>query len=389
MHTTGLIETRATRATIVAVLLCMSNAMAHAAPQRQLARYNHRAAPSITAEPASLTVTVGQTATFSVAATGKAPLTYQWRMNGTAISGATTSSYTTPATTASDNAAQFTVVVSNSAGSATSNTAVLTVAAEQPLSISTASLTDGTVGRAYSATLQASGGTTPYSWSLSSGSLPAGLSLSASSGLISGTPTTAGTSSFTIKVTDASSDAATVSLSITIASLPLTITTQSVPNGSTNTAYSAFLFASGADPPYTWTIYSGALPSGLTMSSSGDITGVPTSAGTFPFGIKATDSGSPAASATGSLSITVTQGTAYSVSLAWAASPSSGVAGYNVYRSTVSGNNYVMISSALVASLAYIDATVLDGTTYYYVVTAVDGSGNESGYSPEFSIAIP
>ena len=84
-------------------------------------------APSITTQPASQTVTAGQTATFSVSATGTAPLTYQWSRNGAAISGATSSSYTTPVTTTSDNGAQFTVVVSNSAGSATSSAATLTV----------------------------------------------------------------------------------------------------------------------------------------------------------------------------------------------------------------------------------------------------------------------
>src|SRR5439155_15534161 len=83
--------------------------------------------PTITSQPASQTVTSGQTATFSVTATGAAPLSYQWQMNGTAISGATSASYTTPATTAADNGDQFTVVVSNAAGSMTSNAAVLTV----------------------------------------------------------------------------------------------------------------------------------------------------------------------------------------------------------------------------------------------------------------------
>jgi hypothetical protein len=83
--------------------------------------------PSITAQPASQTVTAGQTASFSVAATGTAPLSYQWKKNGTAISGATSSSYTTAATATSDNGGQFTVAVSNSAGSATSNVATLTV----------------------------------------------------------------------------------------------------------------------------------------------------------------------------------------------------------------------------------------------------------------------
>jgi hypothetical protein len=84
-------------------------------------------APSITAQPANAAVTVGQTATFSVATTGTAPFSYQWQKNNTAISGGTSSTYTTPPTTASDNSALFRVVVSNSAGSTTSNSATLSV----------------------------------------------------------------------------------------------------------------------------------------------------------------------------------------------------------------------------------------------------------------------
>lgn len=83
-------------------------------------------APSITVQPGNQTVTAGQTATFSVTA-GTAPLSYQWQKNGTAINGATSSTYTTPATTSSDDGAQFTVVVANSVGSITSNVAMLTV----------------------------------------------------------------------------------------------------------------------------------------------------------------------------------------------------------------------------------------------------------------------
>jgi hypothetical protein len=84
-------------------------------------------APQVTAQPANQTVTVGQTATFSVTATGTAPLQYQWSKGGTAIAGATSASYTTPATVSADNGASFTVVVSNAAGSVASNAAVLTV----------------------------------------------------------------------------------------------------------------------------------------------------------------------------------------------------------------------------------------------------------------------
>jgi len=84
-------------------------------------------APAVTTQPANQAVTVGQTATFLVTAAGTAPLAYQWQKGTTPISGATSASYTTPATTTADNGTQFTVVVSNSVGSTTSNPATLTV----------------------------------------------------------------------------------------------------------------------------------------------------------------------------------------------------------------------------------------------------------------------
>jgi HYDIN/CFA65/VesB family protein/Ig-like domain-containing protein/SdrD B-like protein/immunoglobulin I-set domain protein len=84
-------------------------------------------APAITTQPANQTVTAGQTATFAVVATGTAPLSYQWQKNGANIAGATSSSYTTPATTAADSGSTFDVVVSNSAGTVTSTAATLTV----------------------------------------------------------------------------------------------------------------------------------------------------------------------------------------------------------------------------------------------------------------------
>jgi hypothetical protein len=83
--------------------------------------------PAITTQPANQTVTVGQMATFSVAASGTTPLTYQWQKNGADIGGATSASYTTPATTQADSGATFRAIVSNTAGSTTSNSATLTV----------------------------------------------------------------------------------------------------------------------------------------------------------------------------------------------------------------------------------------------------------------------
>lgn len=113
-------------ATVFALSACGSGGPAPATPSSTNSMVNV-IAPSITIQPAAQSVSAGQQATFTVAATGTAPLTYQWYRNGAAIGGATSSSYTTPATTTSDNGAQFTVVVTNSAASITSNSAALTV----------------------------------------------------------------------------------------------------------------------------------------------------------------------------------------------------------------------------------------------------------------------
>jgi hypothetical protein len=121
--------------------------------------------PSITTQPASQTVTAGQTATFTVAATSTAPLNYQWQRNAVAISGATSSTYTTPATTSSDSGAQFTVLVSNAIGSITSNPATLTVnaAAVAPSITTQPSSQTVTAGQAATFTVAATG-TAPLSY---------------------------------------------------------------------------------------------------------------------------------------------------------------------------------------------------------------------------------
>jgi hypothetical protein len=189
--------------------------------------------PSIATEPASQSVTAGQSATFSVTASGAAPLAYQWNKNNAAIGGATTFSYTTPATASADNGAQFTVVVSNSAGSVTSSAATLTVnAASTTLTISTAQLPGGTVAGGYSSTLAATGGTSPYSWSVLSGALPNGLALS-SDGVVSGTPSLAGSFTFTAQVKDASAATASRNFSVNVASPTPTVAITSPSSGAT------------------------------------------------------------------------------------------------------------------------------------------------------------
>ena len=210
-----------------------------------------KSAPTIVTAPANQTVTAGQAASFSVTASGTPPLSYQWNKNGSAISGATSATYTTPATTSADNGAQFNVVVSNAIGSVASSAATLTVTSPSPVSITTASLPNGTVQTAYSATLQATGGTTPYTWSVTSGSLPAGLSLAGATGIISGTPTTAGTSSFTVQVVDSAANKASAGFTITISGGT---------GGGTMPAFGHVIIAIGENSAYSQTFSSTTMP---------------------------------------------------------------------------------------------------------------------------------
>src|ERR1019366_7167450 len=165
----------------------------------------------------------------------------------------------------------------------------LTITINPALGITTSSLPAGTVGVAYSQALVASGGSPPYSWAVASGVLPAGLSL-APGGTISGTPGTAGPSSFTVRVTDSASASATAALSITVNPPALGITTSSLPTGTVGVAYSQALVASGGSPPYAWAVASGVLPAGLSLAPGGTISGTPGTAGPSSFTVRVTDS---------------------------------------------------------------------------------------------------
>lgn len=175
--------------------------------------------------------------------------------------------------------------------------------------VSTTSLPNGTVASPYSATLTAIGGTSPYTWTQSSGgAMPGGVSLG-SAGIFAGTPTAAGTfGPYVFQVKDSTGlVASSPSMSITITAGTLAVTTTTLPAAVVNAPYSVTLGASGGTPPYTWTETSGgALPPGLTnVTSGGVIAGTPTVTGTYgPYGFRVTDAANGTA-VTGSLSLTV------------------------------------------------------------------------------------
>jgi hypothetical protein len=126
-------------------------------------------------------------------------------------------------------------------------------------------------------------------------------------GLITGTPKVAGTSSFTIQATDSGGSApVSQALSITInPKVKLAVTTTSLKAASENKTYSETLASTGGTLPVSWSLTGGALPTGLTLGASGSITGDPTESGTFDFTVEATDSSSTVETATGSLALTV------------------------------------------------------------------------------------
>lgn len=174
-----------------------------------------------------------------------------------------------------------------------------------PLNITTRQVTGGVINKAYSASFTASGGLPPFTWSVSSGSLPDGVNLN-SDGTLTGTPTKLGTYNFTVQVKDSQTPTAamnTASYGVTINDV-LAISTTSLDDGSKGSPYQAALNATGGVPPYTWTITSGALPDGLQLQRN-TIFGTPTKEGTFNFTAQVADAENPQVTLSVNLSISV------------------------------------------------------------------------------------
>jgi len=164
----------------------------------------------------------------------------------------------------------------------------------------------GEVSIAYSDQLTASAGTGALAWSVSSGSPPPGLSLNPSTGLLSGTPTTAGSYVFTVKITDTAGGSATKPVTLVIAAAP-SLANAAPPPGQAAVAYSDQLAVTGGTGPFTWAVSGGSLPAGLTLNpSTGLLSGTPTTVGLSTFTVKVTDS--LGLTATQSLNLTVAVG---------------------------------------------------------------------------------
>jgi hypothetical protein len=261
-------------------------------------------------------------------------------------------------------------------------------------------LPDGQVGAAYYTVLTATGDSPPFTWSVVSGSPPPGVNL-ASTGVISGTPTIAGTYNFTAMVTDSAAATLSQPFVIDVSQESLNFSTTSLNSAKEGKSYSAVIHVSGGTSPYSFSQSSGDLPAGLTLSSTGYILGTPESgtAGSYSFTVQATDSSSPSISGQQSLTIYVEKG-GYEATIVIGSGLKAGQTGVYVSGATIAtlrgGQSTTLDLDLNVTRSVSVDSTVAnpteEGIRYKAEETAITVTESSPtatfNYNTEYSIEL-
>ena len=246
----------------------------------------------IAPSPAIPNATLNVPYVFGLSVTGgTAP--YTWSLSAGSLPGGfsiDSSSGVLSGTAATTGVYPFTVSVADAKFGVASQQYQLTVQSNA-LTITTSSLPPATVGAAYTFGLQEANGSPPWTWSVASGSPPPGIQLASDSGMLAGTPTSAGSFAFTVQVTDGTTATARANFTLVVNPPPLNIVTTVLPGGAAGAAYSQTLQAKGGTGAIAWSIAAGTLQPGLSLAgATGAITGTPTTPGAFPFTAQAKDS---------------------------------------------------------------------------------------------------
>jgi methionine-rich copper-binding protein CopC len=339
--------------------------------------------PTITVTPASLTpadVGVAYGPVQFLQSGGTTPIA--WSLTGGALPAGMSfnASGVLSGTPTATGTFTFTVTATDADGCTGTVTVTLSVSCPA-ITVAPSSLGPANVGVAYTpVTFTATGSPAAVTFALTSGTLPTGMSLT-SGGLLSGTPTAAGTYTFTVTATDANGCSGSVTVTLSVTCPAITVSPGTLTNATAGAAYAPVTFtASGAPTAVTFAVTSGTLPAGMTLTSGGLLSGTPTATGTFSFTVTATDANGCSGAVSVTLqvlcpTITVTPTTLTNATVGSAYAPVTFAQTGGVGTTTFS-----VTGGALPAGMTLSSAGVLSGTptaagTASFTVTATDANG--------------